>query len=131
MESGLGPARAAARSRRPLRQRPRRSAPRPVGGSSAAERAAAIEDQSLPGPIELAGGTKFDPPTTDIATLTPRRARPIKAQADMIREALPKLPIDEQSLRTRSGTLPRPALTVGSSAESPRGLDLLARSPTR
>ncbi len=67
-----------------------------VRGSNS-ELANEIKDERLPGFIKSAVGTKFDPLTTDIATLTPLKVLPIsEAQADMIRESLPELSIVEQ-----------------------------------
>ncbi len=71
-------------------------APDWVRGSNA-ELANEIKDDRLAGFIKSAVGTKFDPLTTDIATLTPLKVLPIdEAQADAIREALPELSIVEQ-----------------------------------
>lgn len=71
-------------------------APEWVRGSNA-ELANEIKDDRLSGFIKSAVGTKFDPLTTDIATLTPLKVLPIsEAQADMIRESLPELSIVEQ-----------------------------------
>ena len=71
-------------------------APEWVRGSNS-ELANEIKDDRLAGFIKSAVGTKFDPLTTDIATLTPLKVLPIsEEQADMIRENLPELSIVEQ-----------------------------------
>ena len=67
-----------------------------VRGSNS-ELANEIKDDRLAGFIKSAVGTKFDPLTTDIATLTPLKVLPIsEEQADQIRENLPELSIVEQ-----------------------------------
>ena len=74
-----------------------------VRGSNS-ELANEIKDDRLPGFIKSAVGTKFDPLTTDIATLTPLKVLAIsEAQADMIREALPELSIVEQPADAQQG----------------------------
>lgn len=71
-------------------------APEWVRGSNS-ELGNEIKDDRLAGFIKSAVGTKFDPLTTDIATLTPLKVLPIsEEQADMIRENLPELSIVEQ-----------------------------------
>ena len=74
-----------------------------VRGSNS-ELANLIKDDRLAGFIKSAVGTKFDPLTTDIATLTPLKVLPIdEAQADMIRAELPELSIVEQPADPQQG----------------------------
>ena len=74
-----------------------------VRGSNA-ELANLIKDDRLAGFIKSAVGTKFDPLTTDIATLTPLKVLPIdEAQAEAIRAELPELSIVEQPADPQQG----------------------------
>ncbi len=74
-----------------------------VRGSNS-ELANEIKDDRLAGFIKSAVGTKFDPLTTDIATLTPLKVLPIsREQADMIQAELPELSIVEQPADPQQG----------------------------